>query len=104
MYWPSQRGIFTRPMSSPMGWCEHASAMRMRSPGFKLSMASAPRANCSRSPFCRANKMEKEVMGTSGGVSAATLRKACESVTTRAGLRCMRASASRNSRSLTTMA
>ena len=45
----------------------------------------APSTNWPRSPFCRAKRMENEVIFTPGGVSPATLRKACESVTTRAG-------------------
>ena len=41
-YWLSHRGIFTRPMSSAMGWWLHDSAMRMRSPGRRFSKANAP--------------------------------------------------------------
>ena len=58
-YCVSQRGILTRPMSSPIGWCEQASAMRTRSPGCRSSMASAPRTNSARSPLYRAKRMEK---------------------------------------------
>ena len=57
-------------------------------------MASAPGTCAVRSPLKRANRMEKLVRGTSGGVSAATFRKACESVTTSLGGRLSRASAS----------
>ena len=48
-------------------------------------MASAPSTWLTRSPLKRAKRIEKLVSGTSGGVSAATLRKACESVTTSLG-------------------
>ena len=34
-YCVSQRGIFTRPMSSPIGWCVQVSAMSTRSPAFE---------------------------------------------------------------------
>ena len=48
-------------------------------------------------------RIEKDVIGTSSGVSAATLRKACESVTTSLG-GCLRlSSAAVSSRSLTTI-
>ncbi len=59
--------------------------------------AAAPRspgrpATCvARSPLKRAKRIEKLVSGTSGGVSAATFRNACESVTTRLGGRVRRA-------------
>ena len=66
-------------------------------------MASAPSTELTRSPLKRAKRIEKVVSGTSGGVSAATLRKACESVTTSFGGRLRRSRASRSSRSLTTM-
>ena len=65
-------------------------------------MAMAPSTNWLRSPFCRAKRIENEVIFTSGGVSPATFRKACESVTTSAGGRRSRSRASRSSRSLTT--
>ena len=71
----SQRGIFTRPMSSPMGWCVHDSATRTRSPAFSRSIPSVPRTISVRSPWKRAKRMEKEVSGTPGGVSAATLQE-----------------------------
>ena len=61
-YWVSQRGILTRPMSSPMGWWLQASAIRMRSPERSSSMASAPATCAVRSPLKRAKRMEKLVM------------------------------------------
>ena len=76
--------------------------MRTRSPGRRESIASAPRTSSVRSPLNRANRIENDVNGTAGGVSAATFKNACESVTTRTGGRLSRSSASRNSRSLTT--
>ena len=49
------------------------------------SMANVPRTSSARSPLKRAKRIEKEVSGMSRGVSAATLRKAWESVTTNFG-------------------
>ena len=103
-YCVSQRGIFTRPMSSAMGWWLQASAMSTRSPLLRRSTASVPSTWLTRSPLKRAKRIEKLVIGTSGGVSAATLRKACESVTTSRGGRCRRSRASLSSRSFTTRA
>ena len=62
-------------MSSPIGWCVHASATSTRSPGRSRSMAIAPSTNWLRSPFCRAKRIENEVIFTPGGVSAGDLQK-----------------------------
>ena len=85
MYCVSQRGIFTRPMSSPIGWCVHVSAIEHAVPAASRSMASVPLTCSARSPWKRAIRIENDVIGTPGGTSAATLRNACESVTTSAG-------------------
>ena len=100
--WASQAGIFTRAMSSSIGWCEQASTMSTRSPGRRRSIAAAPRTISARSPFARASRIEKEVSGTSGGVWSATRRNACESVTTSAGGSRSAASAAPSASSLTT--
>ena len=91
-------------MSSAMGWWLHASAMRMLAPLFRSSTASVPSTWLTRSPLKRLKRMLKLVIGTSGGVSAATLRNACESVTTSFGGRLRRSMALRSSRSFTTSA
>ena len=68
-----------------------------------VSSAAAPRTVDSRSPLYRAKRMEKEVRGTSVGVSADTLAKAWLSVTTSLGRmpwlrKCKRVSFSSTSR------
>ncbi len=87
-------------MSSPTGWCVHASATRTRSPAFSRSIPAVPRTISTRSPWKRAKRMEKEVRRTPGGVSSATCRNACESVTTSRGGAVSRARAVRSSCSL----
>ena len=77
--------------------------MSTRSPVLSESIAMAPSTWVARSPLNRDIRIEKLVMGMSSGVSAATLRKAWESVTTRRGGRVRRSKAARSSRSLTTM-
>ena len=57
-------------------------------------MASAPATNSASSPYCRARRIEHDVSFISGGTIAATCSNACESVTTNAGGRVSRMSAS----------
>ena len=81
----SQRGSFSRPMSSLSGAWVQASAISTLSVGLSFSIAFAPSTKAESSPLLRAIIIENEVSGTVRGSSALTRAKTCESVITSAG-------------------
>ena len=85
VYFRSQFGILTVPISSHCRWWVHPSEISTVSPSRSRSIAATPSTAWARKPLYRAIRIEKEVSGISFGVTASTSLKAWLSVTTRAG-------------------
>ena len=82
----SQRGILTRPISSPELWCVHDSKTKIWSPSCRLSICGVPLRYSVKAPLCLASRMLKLVSGMLSGTMADTSPNIWLSVMTRAGV------------------